>query len=148
MFSKVAFIAGILTGVSLTIAGSVLRGKRGGDLLVLVYIGCLTTMVCALLLSVQCCVGRNVERRKRARRAPLGVAIPLQDMGHVDPMPLAPPRLPPAPGQYEPLLRRLVQQQIQQTHPTVTVVRWGDEPVLVWYFRFGDPVNKHLICVN
>ncbi|XP_069684871.1 uncharacterized protein [Periplaneta americana] len=67
---QVIFIAGILTGVSLTIAGGVLRSQsRGGDLLVLVYIGCMIAMVCTLLLSVQCCVRRNVKRRKRALRA-------------------------------------------------------------------------------
>lgn len=119
------FIAGILTGISLTIAGSVLRGqKRGGDLLVLVYIGCLTAMVCTLLLSVQCCVRRNVKRRKRARRARLGrgEAIPLQDFGGeerdaglgfvaVNQQATAGVSVRTA-QQYEPLLRRLVEQQM------------------------------------
>ena len=107
---QVIFIAGILTGVSLTIAGGVLRGQsRGGDLLVLVYIGCMIAMVCTLLLSVQCCVRRNVKRRKRAlrtareqrtaaRRSNPADAIPLQDLGN----------------QYQPLLIRLVQQQQHQ----------------------------------
>lgn len=75
------YIAGILTGVSLTIAGSVLRGSpRRGDLLVLVYIGVLLAAVCALLLSVHYCVRRSVKERKRVLRAPRpGVAIPLQE---------------------------------------------------------------------
>ncbi|PSN46314.1 hypothetical protein C0J52_18592 [Blattella germanica] len=108
---QVIFIAGILTGVSLTIAGGVLRGQsRGGDLLVLVYIGCMIAMVCTLLLSVQCCVRRNVKRRKRALRAAREQRrqttdmIPLQDLTN----------------QYQPLLVRLVQQQqptIGEVHP-------------------------------
>ncbi|XP_054282898.1 uncharacterized protein LOC129000727 [Macrosteles quadrilineatus] len=119
---QVLFIAGILTGISLTIAGSVLKGqKRGGDLMVLVYIGCLTAMVCTLLLSVQCCVRRNVKRRKRARRGGgMAGAIPLQELPPSAPTaaPLAPPVLA-MPGQYEPLLRRLVEQHDQRYVPQV-----------------------------
>lgn len=95
--------------------------------MVLVYIGCLIAMVCTLLLSVQCCVRRNVERRKRARRARIaraaGEPIPLQDLGgggadvhheygligHSQPVPPSGVR---SAQQYEPLLRRLVEQQI------------------------------------
>ncbi|GLH10319.1 Uncharacterized protein GBIM_15255 [Gryllus bimaculatus] len=93
--AQVIFIAGILTGISLTIAGSVLRhapsrtlspspssssgGAEGGggggrDKAVLVYIGCLVGLVCALLLAVQCCVRRNVKRRKRALRMSMAAA--------------------------------------------------------------------------
>lgn len=36
--------------------------------MVLIYIGILLTLVCALLLSVHCCVRRNVKERKRALR--------------------------------------------------------------------------------
>ena len=116
----------MLTGASLIIAGAVLRSQsRGGDLLVLVYIGCMIAMVCTLLLSVQCCVRRNVKRRKRALRAAReqrnfassssnrrsnaahGDMIPLQDLvgntAHQQPRG-------PAQQQYQPLLR-LVQQQ-------------------------------------
>jgi hypothetical protein len=116
----------MLTGVSLIIAGAVLRSQsRGGDLLVLVYIGCMIGMVCTLLLSVQCCVRRNVKRRKRALRAAReqrnvlasssnrrsnpahGDMIPLQDLvgNTAQQQPRAPPQ-----QQYQPLLR-LVQQQ-------------------------------------
>ncbi|KDR19068.1 hypothetical protein L798_06424 [Zootermopsis nevadensis] len=126
---QVIFIAGILTGVSLTIAGGVLRSQsRGGDLLVLVYIGCMIAMVCTLLLSVQCCVRRNVKRRKRALRTTReqrnavtigggnrrsnpshGDVIPLQDLtGNT---PHQQQRIPPSQHQYQPLLVRLVQQQ-------------------------------------
>lgn len=123
------FIAGILTGVSLTIAGGVLRRQsRGGDLLVLVYIGCMIAMVCTVLLSVQCCVRRNVKRRKRALRAAReqrnaavsasnrrsnaaqGDVIPLQEL-----VPNTAQQQQQQRGssqqQYQPLLLRLVQQQ-------------------------------------
>ncbi|CAH0384267.1 unnamed protein product [Bemisia tabaci] len=67
---QVIFIAGILTGISLMIAGSILIGQRGNDdnHSDYIYIGCLMMLVCTLLLSVQCCVRRNVKRRKRALR--------------------------------------------------------------------------------
>ncbi|KAK6624189.1 hypothetical protein RUM43_004494 [Polyplax serrata] len=71
-FLQVIFIAGILTGIALTIAGSVLHGnQREGDLVVLMYIGVLLVLVCILLLSVHCCVRRNVKQRKRALRMTL-----------------------------------------------------------------------------
>jgi len=123
---QVIFIAGILTGVSLTIAGGVLRSQsRGGDLLVLVYIGFMIAMVCTLLLAVQCCVRRNVKRRKRALRAAReqrntvasgsnrrsnpahGDMIALQDLaGNAAHQQQRAPQ-----QQYQPLLIRLVQQQ-------------------------------------
>jgi hypothetical protein len=114
----------MLTGLSLIIAGAVLRSQsRGSDLLVLVYIGIMIAMVCTLLLSVQCCVRRNVKRRKRALRAAReqrnasssnrrsnpahGDMIPLQDLvgkaAHQQPRG-------PTQQQYQPLLR-LVKQQ-------------------------------------
>lgn len=52
----------------MTVAGSVLRDNHRGDLMVLIYIGVLLTLVCILLLSVHCCVRRNVKERKRALR--------------------------------------------------------------------------------
>lgn len=71
---QIIFVIGILTGISLCIAGSVLRrSNRGGDLGVLVYIGCLAAMVCAVLLGVQCCVRRKNKQRckqMRMRTAP------------------------------------------------------------------------------
>ncbi|XP_077288275.1 uncharacterized protein LOC143912778 [Arctopsyche grandis] len=66
---QIIFVVGILTGVSLCIAGSVLRrSNRGGDLSVLVYIGCLAFMVCSLLLGVQCCVRRSNKQRGKQLR--------------------------------------------------------------------------------
>ncbi|XP_059047152.1 uncharacterized protein LOC131842592 [Achroia grisella] len=62
---QVIFVVGILTGISLCIAGIVLRRtNRNGDLGVLVYIGCLSSCVCAVLLGVQCCVRREIKQRK------------------------------------------------------------------------------------
>ncbi|XP_026751857.1 uncharacterized protein LOC113512267 [Galleria mellonella] len=62
---QVIFVVGILTGISLCIAGIVLRRtNRNGDLGVLVYIGCLSSCVCAVLLGVQCCVRREIRQRK------------------------------------------------------------------------------------
>lgn len=56
----------------MTIAGSVLHGnQKEGDLVVLMYIGVLLVLVCILLLSVHCCVRRNVKERKRALRLSL-----------------------------------------------------------------------------
>lgn len=174
---QVLFIAGILTGISLTIAGSVLRGqKRGGDLMVLVYIGCLIAMVCTLLLSVQCCVRRNVKRRKRARRARIaraaaaaaGEPIPLQDLGggvagdvHHDgghgfglvvghPQPMPPPCVRSA-QQYEPLLRRLVEQQISdenQRYPPDSIVSAASRATpedlsgVPWWRRQGQDLPR------
>ncbi|XP_068631950.1 uncharacterized protein [Battus philenor] len=62
---QVIFVVGILTGISLCIAGIVLRRtNRNGDLGVLVYIGCLASCVCSVLLGVQCCVRREIRQRK------------------------------------------------------------------------------------
>ncbi|KAJ0177296.1 hypothetical protein K1T71_007305 [Dendrolimus kikuchii] len=62
---RVIFVVGILTGISLCIAGIVLRRtNRNGDLGVLVYIGCLSSCVCGVLLGVQCCVRHEIRQRK------------------------------------------------------------------------------------
>ncbi|XP_047994856.1 uncharacterized protein LOC125233054 [Leguminivora glycinivorella] len=72
---QVIFVVGILTGISLCIAGIVLRRtNRNGDLGVLVYIGCLSSCVCCVLLGVQCCVRREIRQRKLRAN----VHIPLQ----------------------------------------------------------------------
>lgn len=96
LFKQIIFVVGILTGISLCIAGSVLKRRiRGGDLEVLVYIGTcglrlyflyrrkisrsqikdlwmfsggLTFLVCSLLLGVQCCVRRNNKKRSKQMR--------------------------------------------------------------------------------
>ncbi|RZF46711.1 hypothetical protein LSTR_LSTR002574 [Laodelphax striatellus] len=98
---QVMNIAGILTGIVMVTAGFILRNqKKGGNLEVLIYIGCLIALVCGLLLSVQCCVRRNLtQRRQRARRGGGarvlvrgGEAIQLQMLGPPPPpSPLRPP---------------------------------------------------------
>ncbi|XP_034830328.1 uncharacterized protein [Maniola hyperantus] len=74
---QVIFVVGILTGISLCIAGIVLRRtNRNGDLGVLVYIGCLSSCVCSVLLGVQCCVRREMRQRKLRANA----HIPMQSI--------------------------------------------------------------------
>ena len=61
---------GIIAGVSLVLAAYWLHSqRRGGDQLVLVYIGVLMALVCTLLLSIQCSAEMEFKRRKRHRRA-------------------------------------------------------------------------------
>lgn len=71
---------GILIGVSLCIAGTVLRRTKSRDLQVLVYIGAMSAMVCALLLIVQCRVRRSLRNRKRAVRMTRTATIPMNDI--------------------------------------------------------------------
>ncbi|KAL4716207.1 hypothetical protein ACJJTC_004701 [Scirpophaga incertulas] len=72
---QVIFVVGILTGISLSIAGIVLRRtNRNGDLGVLVYIGFLSSCVCGVLLGVQCCVRREMRQRKMR----MNMHIPMQ----------------------------------------------------------------------
>ncbi|XP_047505122.1 uncharacterized protein LOC125049727 isoform X2 [Pieris napi] len=77
---QVIFVVGILTGISLCIAGIVLRRtNRNGDLGVLVYIGCLSSCVCGVLLGVQCCVRREIRQRKLRTN----MHIPMQSIQEV-----------------------------------------------------------------
>lgn len=66
---------GILIGVSLCIAGLVLRKSAARNLQVLVYIGIMLAMVSALLLTVQCRAKNTARRRikaiQTAKRAPI-----------------------------------------------------------------------------
>jgi len=82
---------GILVGVSLVLAAYWLHSqRRGGDQLVLVYIGVLMALVCTLLLSIQCSVELEVKRRKRNRRASAALItrnrhqleLPLRELGN------------------------------------------------------------------
>ncbi|XP_039290547.1 uncharacterized protein LOC111051104 isoform X2 [Nilaparvata lugens] len=123
---QVMNIAGILTGVVMVAAGFVLRNQRkGGNLEVLIYIGCLTALVCGLLLSVQCCVRRNLQQRRQRIRArgpgPAGgETIQLQMLG--------PPPPPPPP----PLLRPLM-----PPHQLIRPTR--DQSGLPWWRREEIP---------
>lgn len=79
-FLQLVFTMGILIGVSLCIAGTVLRKSAARNLQVLVYIGALVSMVSALLLCIQCNARKNAKNRKKAlwnvKRAP----IPLETL--------------------------------------------------------------------
>lgn len=72
---QLIFTMGMLIGVSLCIAGIVLRKSAARNLQVLVYIGILLAMVSALLLTVQCRAKNTAKRRIRAiqiaKRAPI-----------------------------------------------------------------------------
>ncbi|XP_044758477.1 uncharacterized protein LOC123316464 [Coccinella septempunctata] len=74
-FLQLVFTMGILIGVSLCIAGTVLRKSAAKNLQVLVYIGALVSMVSALLLCIQCNARKNAKNRKKAlwnaKRAPI-----------------------------------------------------------------------------
>ncbi|KAL3273124.1 hypothetical protein HHI36_014578 [Cryptolaemus montrouzieri] len=65
-FLQLVFTMGILIGISLCIAGSVLRKSAAKNLQVLVYIGVLVSLVSALLLGIQCNARKNAKNRKKA----------------------------------------------------------------------------------
>lgn len=90
---QVIFVVGVLTGISLCIAGIVLRRtNRNGDLGVLVYIGCLSSCVCGVLLGVQSCVRREIRQRKL--RANLHIPMQAIQEAPVQVCPLLPSTLP------------------------------------------------------
>ncbi|XP_018573652.1 uncharacterized protein LOC108912757 [Anoplophora glabripennis] len=74
-FLQLVFTMGILIGVSLCIAGIVLRKSAARNLQVLVYIGVLLALVSALLLGIQCNARNTARKRKKAilmaKRAPI-----------------------------------------------------------------------------
>ncbi|XP_076029591.1 uncharacterized protein LOC143018230 isoform X2 [Oratosquilla oratoria] len=64
--AQAVFVAGILTGFSLLIAGAVFhRQHQFSDLQVLVYIGAMVSLVCVVLLVIFCAMRQN----QRARRS-------------------------------------------------------------------------------
>ncbi|XP_050298604.1 uncharacterized protein LOC126737660 [Anthonomus grandis grandis] len=72
---QLIFTMGILIGVSLCIAGLVLRKSAARNLQVLVYIGVMLAMVSAFLLTIQCRAKNTARRRikaiQSAKRAPI-----------------------------------------------------------------------------
>ncbi|KAJ8956604.1 hypothetical protein NQ314_006690, partial [Rhamnusium bicolor] len=74
-FLQLVFTMGILIGVSLCIAGIVLRKSAARNLQVLVYIGVLLALVSGLLLGIQCNARITARKRKKAiqmaKRAPI-----------------------------------------------------------------------------
>ncbi|KAL0841373.1 hypothetical protein ABMA28_015070 [Loxostege sticticalis] len=115
---QVIFVVGILTGISLCIAGIVLRRtNRNGDLGVLVYIGCLSSCVCGVLLGVQCCVRREIRQRKLRAN----MHIPMQPMQETPATacPLLPSTLP----------------HNQVYRPTVSICAEEEETGVPWWRR-------------
>ncbi|XP_066153430.1 uncharacterized protein [Euwallacea fornicatus] len=73
------FTMGILIGVSLCIAGLVLRKSAARNLQVLVYIGIMLAMVSGLLLTVQCRAKNTARRRIKAiQTAKIRAPIPME----------------------------------------------------------------------
>ncbi|KAJ8923228.1 hypothetical protein NQ315_001783 [Exocentrus adspersus] len=86
-FLQLIFTMGVLIGVSLCIAGVVLRNSAARNLQVLVYIGVLLALVSALLLGIQCNARNTARKRKKAiqtaKRAPIQM-----DTLHIRPNPM------------------------------------------------------------
>ncbi|KAJ8728231.1 hypothetical protein PYW08_016616 [Mythimna loreyi] len=115
---QVIFVVGILTGISLCIAGIVLRRtNRNGDLGVLVYIGCLSSCVCGVLLGVQCCVRREIRQRKLRAN----MHIPMQSIQEL-------------PAQACPLLTSTLPHS-QIYRPTVNICADEDVTGVPWWRR-------------
>ncbi|VEN53108.1 unnamed protein product [Callosobruchus maculatus] len=81
-FLQLVFTMGILTGVSLCIAGAVLRRSAARNLQVLAYIGGLLALVSALLLAVQCEArhAAHARRRKRMQLAQMRQQIRMEEI--------------------------------------------------------------------
>lgn len=117
---QVIFVVGILTGISLCIAGIVLRRtNRNGDLGVLVYIGCLSSCVCGVLLGVQCCVRREIRQRK------------LRANMHIPMQPIQEPTAPP----YNLLSSSLPLPHTQVYRPTVDICAEEEVAGIPWWRR-------------
>uniref|UniRef100_T1I6E1 Uncharacterized protein n=1 Tax=Rhodnius prolixus TaxID=13249 RepID=T1I6E1_RHOPR len=113
-FLQVVFVAGVLTGMCLVVAGLVLGVRsgpgglpplraRGPDLSVLTYIGSMTSLVSGLLLSVQCCARQRGRLQSKPTRSQ--PQQPVTSAGREE-IPLR--QLPPL----QPLLTEIVHQQI------------------------------------
>lgn len=74
---------GILVGVSLCIAGLVLRKSAARNLQVLVYIGVLLSMVSALLLIIQCNARNQARKRlKMIKMSKRAAPIQMETLQH------------------------------------------------------------------
>ncbi|CAG9860704.1 unnamed protein product [Phyllotreta striolata] len=86
-FLQLIFTMGILIGVSLYIAGIVLRKSAARNLQVLMYIGILLSLVCGLLLGIQYDARKTARKRKRAVQMAKRAPIPLENLHlRVNPM--------------------------------------------------------------
>lgn len=92
-FLQVAFTMGILIGISLAIAGWVLRKSAARNLQVLLYIGAMLSLVCALLLRIQCSARKNARLKRRILRGGKRAHIAMEMLPTRDaalPLPLPP----------------------------------------------------------
>jgi H+/gluconate symporter-like permease len=79
-FAQLVFMMGILIGVSLCIAGLVLRKSAARNLQVLVYIGILLAIVSSVLLGIQWNARNVAKKRKLAVRNAKRAPIPLETL--------------------------------------------------------------------
>ncbi|XP_023012976.2 uncharacterized protein isoform X2 [Leptinotarsa decemlineata] len=79
-FLQLIFTMGILIGVSLCIAGIVLRKSAARNLQVLVYIGVLLALVSSLLLGIQCNARITARKRRKAIQMAKRAPIPLENL--------------------------------------------------------------------
>uniref|UniRef100_A0A6P7F9M4 Uncharacterized protein LOC114328009 n=1 Tax=Diabrotica virgifera virgifera TaxID=50390 RepID=A0A6P7F9M4_DIAVI len=79
-FLQLIFTMGILIGVSLYIAGIVLRKSAARNLQVLMYIGILLSLVCGLLLGIQYDARNTARKRKRAIQMAKRAPIPMENL--------------------------------------------------------------------
>nr|XP_045601184.1 uncharacterized protein LOC123759968 [Procambarus clarkii]XP_045601185.1 uncharacterized protein LOC123759968 [Procambarus clarkii] len=62
--AQAAFVAGIVTGFSLLVAGGVFHRQHVAHLQVLVYIGAMVSLVCVVLLVIFCAMNRDHRTRR------------------------------------------------------------------------------------
>ncbi|XP_066961387.1 uncharacterized protein [Macrobrachium rosenbergii] len=62
--AQAAFVAGIVTGFSLLVAGGVFHRKHIDHLQVLVYIGAMVSLVCVVLLVIFCAMNKDHRTRR------------------------------------------------------------------------------------
>ncbi|EFA08654.1 uncharacterized protein LOC103313936 [Tribolium castaneum] len=87
-FLQLVFMMGILIGVSLCIAGLVLRKSAARNLQVLVYIGILLGIVSGVLLGIQWNARHVAKKRKMAVRNAKRGPIPLETLQPRGPLPM------------------------------------------------------------
>lgn len=79
-FLQLIFTMGILIGISLYIAGIVLRKSAARNLQVLMYIGILLSLVSGLLLGIQYDARKTARRRKKAIQMAKRAPIPMETL--------------------------------------------------------------------
>ncbi|KAL1497995.1 hypothetical protein ABEB36_008865 [Hypothenemus hampei] len=77
---QLVFTMGVLIGMSLCIAGLVLRRSAARNLQVLVYIGIMLAMVSGVLLTIQCRAKNTARRRIKAIQSAKRAPIPMENL--------------------------------------------------------------------